>query len=40
MTKPLHQLVADLAGTKSKKVSGQALEAEWTHQCEESFMAV
>lgn len=37
LAKPLHQLVADLAGTKSKKGSGQALEVAWTSQCEEGF---
>lgn len=37
---PLHQLVAELAGTKSRKGSGQALGAAWTSQCEESFEAL
>ena len=40
LAKPLHQLVADLAGTKSRKGSSQALEAAWTPQCEESFRAL
>lgn len=34
---PLHQLVARLAGTKSKKGSGQALDKLWNPQCEGSF---
>lgn len=33
----MHQLVADLAGIKSRKGSGQALEAAWTSQFEEGF---
>lgn len=37
---PLHQLVAELAGTKPRKGSGQALGAAWTPQCEESFEAL
>lgn len=34
---PLHQLVAKLVGTKSRKGSGQALTAAWTPECEASF---
>lgn len=37
---PLHRLVAELVGTKSKKWSGQALVAAWTPQCEEGFEAL
>ncbi|XP_060882639.1 uncharacterized protein LOC132954168 [Labrus mixtus] len=37
---PLHQLVAELSGRKSKKRSAEALGAEWTPQCEESFEAL
>ena len=37
---PLHQLVAELAGTKSKRRSGQALGTAWTSKCEESFEAL
>ncbi|KAL4007870.1 hypothetical protein ACER0C_001722 [Sarotherodon galilaeus] len=37
---PLHQVVAKLAGTKTKKGSGQSLSAIWTPQCEESFEAL
>lgn len=37
---PLHKLVADLAGTKSKRGAGQALGAAWTPQCEQSFEAL
>lgn len=40
LAKPLHQLVADLAGTKSRKGSGQALGAAWTPLCEGSFNAL
>lgn len=40
LAKPLHQLVADLAGTKSKRGSGRALEAAWTPQCKEGFRAL
>ncbi|TWW54009.1 Retrovirus-related Pol polyprotein from transposon opus [Takifugu flavidus] len=40
MAKPLHQLVADLAGTKTKRGSGQALGSAWTPECEESFNAL
>ena len=38
--KPLHQLVANLAGTKSRKGSAQALGAARTSQCEESFSSL
>ncbi|XP_068607149.1 uncharacterized protein [Brachionichthys hirsutus] len=37
---PLHQLVAKLSGTRSKKGSGQAWGDAWTPQCEESFEAL
>ncbi|XP_027133599.1 uncharacterized protein LOC109140921 [Larimichthys crocea] len=37
---PLHQLVAKLAGTKSKRGSGQDLSSAWTPQCEQSFEAL
>lgn len=37
---PLHKLVADLAGTKSKRGAGQALGAAWAPQCEQSFEAL
>ncbi|KAI3366508.1 hypothetical protein L3Q82_000639 [Scortum barcoo] len=40
LASPLHQLVARLAGTKSKRGSGQALDTVWTPQCEESFEAL
>lgn len=34
---PLRKLVAKLAGTKSKKGSGEAFETVWTAECEDSF---
>lgn len=34
---PLHRLVSELAGTKTKKGSSQDFGAAWTSQCEESF---
>ncbi|XP_053285372.1 uncharacterized protein LOC128446371 [Pleuronectes platessa] len=37
---PLHKLVAELAGTKSKKGPGLTLGAAWTPQCEASFEAL
>lgn len=37
---PLHKLVARLAGTKSKKGSGQVFQTAWTLDCEESFEAL
>lgn len=37
---PLHRLVAKLAGTKSKKGSGEVFQAAWTLECEESFEAL
>lgn len=37
---PLHQLVAKLAGTKSRKGTGQPVNEAWTPQCEESFEAL
>lgn len=40
LAKPLHQLVADLAGIKSKRGSGQALDMAWSPQCEEGFRAL
>lgn len=40
LASPLHKLVAKLAGTKSKKGSGQEFQAAWTLQCEESFEAL
>lgn len=37
---PLHKLVAELAGTRSKRGSGRDLCAAWTSQCEQSFEAL
>ena len=37
---PLHKLVAELAGTRSRKGSGQALGSAWTLRCEQSFEAL
>ena len=37
---PLHKLVATLAGTKSRRGSGQAFSDAWTSHCEESFEAL
>ncbi|CAL9687717.1 unnamed protein product [Knipowitschia caucasica] len=37
---PLHRLVAELAGSKSKRGSGSVLGAAWTLQCEEAFEAL
>ena len=37
---PLHQLVAELAGKKSKRGSEKNLEAAWTPQCEQAFQAL
>ncbi|KAL7825810.1 hypothetical protein SRHO_G00335480 [Serrasalmus rhombeus] len=37
---PLHRLVAKLAGTKSKKGSGQTVGEAWTPECEQSFEAL
>lgn len=37
---PLHKLVARLAGTTSKKGSGQVFQTAWTLECEESFEAL
>ena len=34
---PLHKLVAELVGTKSRRASGKSLTAAWTKECEESF---
>ena len=34
---PLHRLVAELAGTRSKKGSGQSFPSAWTVECEHSF---
>lgn len=34
---PLHKLVAELAGTRSKRGSGRDLSSAWTPQCEQSF---
>lgn len=34
---PLHQLVAELAGTKHKRPSKSALQEVWTEQCENNF---
>lgn len=36
----LHKLVANLAATKLKRGSGQALSPAWTPQCEDSFEAL
>ncbi|KAM9318687.1 uncharacterized protein KZ484_022953 [Pholidichthys leucotaenia] len=40
LASPLHRLVADLAGTKSKKGTGRDLVAAWISQYEESFEAL
>lgn len=37
---PLHKMVAKLAGTKSKKGSGEVFQTAWTSECEESFEAL
>ncbi|KAM3873593.1 retrovirus-related Pol polyprotein from transposon 412 [Diretmus argenteus] len=37
---PLHGLVAKLAGTRSRRGSGQDLGSAWTPRCEESFEAL
>lgn len=37
---PLHRLVADLMGTKSRKPSGKNLPAVWTEKCEHSFQEI
>lgn len=34
---PLHHLVAELGGTKTKKLSKRSLQELWTEQCETSF---
>lgn len=34
---PLHRLVAELAGTKSRKGSGRDFLAAWSEECEKSF---
>ena len=34
---PLHKLVAELAGTRSRKASSRTLASAWTQQCEDSF---
>lgn len=34
---PLHRLVAELTGTKSRKPAIQVLSAAWTDECEKSF---
>lgn len=34
---PLHRLVADLAGTKSRRGRGTLLQEAWSEQCENSF---
>lgn len=34
---PLHRLVAELAGTKTRKGHGPRLEGVWTDACEEGF---
>lgn len=34
---PLHHLVAELTGTKSRKPAGKILPAAWTEECELSF---
>ncbi|KAM9408335.1 uncharacterized protein KZ484_026597 [Pholidichthys leucotaenia] len=40
LASPLHKLVVDLAGTKSKRGIGKDLVAAWTPHCEESFEAL
>ncbi|KAK0131974.1 Retrovirus-related Pol polyprotein from transposon 17.6 [Merluccius polli] len=37
---PLHKLVAALAGTKSRRGSGQVIDTAWTPQCEQGFEAL
>lgn len=37
LASPLHKLVASLAGSKSKRGSGQAMDVAWTPECEHSF---
>lgn len=37
---PLHRLVAELAGSKTKKGSGQSLASAWTEEREQSFQAL
>lgn len=34
---PLHKVVAELAGTKSRKASGRSLSSVWTAECEAGF---
>lgn len=34
---PLHKLLAELAGTKSRKGTGRDFAAAWTEACEQSF---
>lgn len=34
---PLHKLVAECAGTKSRRGSRRGLNSVWTPQCEQSF---
>lgn len=34
---PLHRLVAQLAGSKSRKPAGYAMSQAWTDECEDSF---
>lgn len=37
---PLHKLVAEIAGSPSKRGSGRDLSSAWTLQCEKSFEAL
>lgn len=37
LASPLHRLVADLTGTKTKRGRGVALQGAWTEQCQQSF---
>lgn len=40
LASPLHKLVAELAGSRSKQGSGRDLSVAWTPQCERSFEAL
>lgn len=40
LASPLHKLVADLSGTKTRRAPNKNLEDAWTPQCEESFEAL
>lgn len=40
LSSPLHKLVAELVGSKSRRGSGRAIETAWTPECEQSFEAL